>query len=255
MVALRKILAAVSTLGLALACSGKSDSSDGHGSGAGLGGHDSAGRGGTGAIGGSGGSAGNAHGGTTMSGGAGGAAAGTTGGAGTAGASAGRGEGAGRGGRSAAGNGGAGASGGADAGEGGGGTSGTAGAAGASGAGGKPCGGRTAATCDPGQYCRYESGTCGSTDEIGACTTQPGGIACVQGYACGCDGKVYPNLCQAHSAGVDVWSGNQCVPGDGMVGDACLTDDDCSGALKCCSSPIQVISCTTAMGSGCPLTP
>jgi len=96
---------------------------------------------------------------------------------------------------------------------------------------------------------------CGATDETGHCTTQPGGIACVQGYVCGCDGKVYSNLCMAHLSGVDTWAGNECVPGDGMAGDACLVDDDCSGGLKCCSSPIQVISCTAPMGTGCPLTP
>jgi hypothetical protein len=124
-----------------------------------------------------------------------------------------------------------------------------------SGSGGKVCGGRSGGTCDPGQYCDYDSGTCGSHDETGICTTQPGGITCVQGYVCGCDGKVYSNLCMAHVSGVDTWSENQCVPGNGDNGDACLVDDDCADGLKCCSSPIQVISCTPPMGSGCPLTP
>jgi hypothetical protein len=131
--------------------------------------------------------------------------------------------------------------------------------AGASGAAGESsvgtCAGRTGAECPSGQYCKYESGMCGSADETGTCTIQPGGIACVQAYVCGCDGKVYSNLCMAHLNGVDIWSGDQCVPGDGTAGDACLVDDDCSSGLKCCSSPIQVISCTTPMGTGCPLTP
>jgi len=44
-------------------------------------------------------------------------------------------------------------------------------------------------------------------------------------------------------------------PGNGEQGDACVVDDDCSGGLKCCGSPIGVVSCTEPAGGGCPLTP
>jgi hypothetical protein len=253
-----KIFALSVVLGLPLACGGTSEHVASGGS-AGQGGHES------GRAGATGGGAGKAHAGAGTGGGAAGAG-GASGGAGHAGS---MGAGAGTGGLGASGAGtGAGAgSGGRDgvgmsgnagkggAGQGGGGA-GQAGEAGAAGNDGKVCGGISGAVCDLGQYCKYDAGTCGgASDATGTCTTQPGGIACVLGYVCGCDGKVYANLCAAHASGVDTWSGNQCVPGDGSAGDACLTDDDCSSGLKCCSSPIQVISCSTPMGSGCPLTP
>jgi len=245
------------TLAVPLACSGASESNHSTGGSAGQGGHESSGRGGAGATGAAGTGA---HGGGAGTGAAGAGSGGATGGAGHAGAG-GSTAGAGAAGNAGVGgsNAGAGAAGnagvgGSNAGAGGMGTTGAAGESGAAGS-GERCGGRSGMTCDSGQYCKFEGGICDSADEIGTCTTQPAGVTCVQGYVCGCDGKVYSNVCMAHLSGVDIWDGNPCVPGDGMQGDPCLVDDDCSSGLKCCSSPIQVISCTAPMGTGCPLTP
>ena len=59
--------------------------------------------------------------------------------------------------------------------------------------------------CPSNQVCVYSDGQCG---EVGADprqgTCQPHLDECPEEiFACGCDGKLYPNLCAAHQAGVD----------------------------------------------------
>ncbi len=133
--------------------------------------------------------------------------------------------------------------------------SGESGMSGLAGAEGKVCGGRAGDTCEPGEFCKFPNGTCGVADETGACSSPPGGVSCAMTRVCGCDGKVHRSACDAYQSGVDVAAGNPCVLGNGDVGDSCLANTDCSGALLCCSSPIGIVSCTTPMGNGCPLTP
>jgi hypothetical protein len=116
------------------------------------------------------------------------------------------------------------------------------------------CGGLSAKACDPGEWCHWANGTCGVGDQPGECVSY-GGVACAPGAVCGCDGRAYTMACRAASNGVDTIGNETCVPGNGALNDPCFVNTDCSGALKCCSSPIGVMSCTTAPGGSCPLTP
>ena len=251
-----RFLAAACATALLLGCSGKSESNDGgKGASAGTagagGGTAGSGQGGT-ATAGAGASAGRAGDGGSGSGNGGtsGAASGSGGKAGGSAGSGGSGN-AGGGGREGS-NGGAGAGGTSGAAAGGAGRGGSD--AGAAGESGTYCGGMLGVGCPPLEYCDF-GGFCALADATGVCTTQPVG-ACSADRVCGCDGKVYANDCRAHSAGVDTTDSGLCTKfSSGGEGQACVTDDDCTGELKCCSSPVGVVSCTTPMGSGCPLTP
>jgi len=239
-----RLLVATCALTLYVGCGGKADrhtpahaGSAGQSNVAGSGAAGGSGHGGNGVAGGDraggGGSAGGARGGATNAG-SGGSASGSAG--------------RGNAGSGAAGSGGASGS----AGTSGGGGNDT-GAAGAAGDGEPRCGGLAGATCPAFEYCDYD-GDCHAPDASGVCrsaSTQ----SCGGERVCGCDGKVYAMACRAYSEGVDITESSSCVAGDGEQGDPCVVDDDCLGDLKCCSSPIAVVSCTAPMGGNCPLTP
>jgi hypothetical protein len=137
-----------------------------------------------------------------------------------------------------------------------GGTIGLAGQAGegaTSGAGGDQCGAGTGMTCDQTHLCLYADGKCGQ-GEPGTCELV-GGAFCNNMPVCGCDQTAYASTCRAWANGVDTTKDKSCVPGNGAAGDPCFVDGDCVSAFKCCSSPIGVVSCTTPVNGGCPLTP
>jgi hypothetical protein len=176
----------------------------------GTGGANATGGGGAPGLGGRGGTAGHGgaagNGGTTGTAGHGGTA-GTAGHGGTAG-TAGHGGTAGNGGTAGtAGHGGA---------AGNGGTAGTAGHGGTGGAGGsQPCGGTGDAACPTGAFCAWSDERCGAGLVHGVCKSPVGGVTCVQRPACGCDGKVYSNPCEANSAGTDLAVDGTCTPPTG----------------------------------------
>lgn len=265
-----KILCLGLTVGLMLGCGGNSKSSDGGrthsggaagssagtsggrggagaeaGSNASLGGHEAGGSGGRAALGGSSSGA--------RGGGAGVATGGTSGAAETSGSA-----GVGRGGRNQpdGGAGGVGAAGQMSGSSGAAGedTAGAAGSSGAAGSDGATCGGIAAKMCAPGQWCHWSNGSCGVGDQPGECFSS-GGIACAPDPACGCDGHAYTMACRAHANGIDTTSDKACVPGDGAPGDACFVDTDCESTLKCCTSPIGLMTCMTTASGTCPLTP
>ncbi len=77
------------------------------------------------------------------------------------------------------------------------------------------CGGIAGLPCDDGEYCRFETGTCGAADQAGLCEPIP--EVCTEEFApvCGCDDQTYPNACFAAQAGISLLHAGQCAAGPG----------------------------------------
>jgi hypothetical protein len=82
-----------------------------------------------------------------------------------------------------------------------------------------PCGGPAGVACQPSEYCTYVLvGDCLSPGRSGTCAPRPTSCTPVNSPVCGCDGKQYPNPCEAAKAGSDVGISNGCTPGDAGTG-------------------------------------
>jgi hypothetical protein len=101
--------------------------------------------------------------------------------------------------------------------------------------GGGPCGGKQGGTCASDEYCDFSADTCGADDGGGVCKPRPQGCSDIYQPACGCDGHVYGNICEANTAGADVGAVG-CTPPKGTFGcgaefcglgtEFCLTDPE-----------------------------
>jgi hypothetical protein len=78
---------------------------------------------------------------------------------------------------------------------------------------GAPCGGISGARCPQGMFCDFEPNNCGAGDAAGICMPMPQLCPAECSRACGCDGKVYCNLCNAHGYGVDDSDDRSCLDG------------------------------------------
>ncbi len=76
--------------------------------------------------------------------------------------------------------------------------------------------GGSACGCADNEFCAFKLQSCGSDpNDVGVCMPKPDGCDAVYQPACGCDGMVYGNACDAALAGIDVSQAGGCVPPDG----------------------------------------
>lgn len=75
---------------------------------------------------------------------------------------------------------------------------------------GEACGGLNGLTCQEGEYCQFEIGTCGAADQTGVCSPRP--EVCTEIYApvCACDDRTYSSDCTAATAGVSILHQGEC---------------------------------------------
>ncbi|MEZ4293811.1 MAG: hypothetical protein R3B70_02460 [Polyangiaceae bacterium] len=83
------------------------------------------------------------------------------------------------------------------------------------GVGGKTCGGPSKIPCPSHEYCDYpDAAPCGRSGATGVCRARPEMCALECPGACGCDGTLYCNACQASAAGADVAVRSSCPARD-----------------------------------------
>ena len=72
------------------------------------------------------------------------------------------------------------------------------------------CGGPNKITCNSALYCQLPAGQCGAPDVAGTCSKAPDFCMRVSRPVCGCNGKTYPNECEARKARVAIDSTGAC---------------------------------------------
>jgi hypothetical protein len=80
---------------------------------------------------------------------------------------------------------------------------------------GEPCGAFSGRGCDDGLACFYAPGTCGKDERGGVCGPRPEICTFLYAPVCGCDGRTYPNHCDASRAGVSIVHRGACGSGEG----------------------------------------
>jgi len=75
------------------------------------------------------------------------------------------------------------------------------------------CGGLLGASCPRGEYCNFEpDASCGLGDQTGICQPIPAAGSCghIVKFVCACNGKTYPNSCEAARMGLSVINEGPC---------------------------------------------
>ena len=74
----------------------------------------------------------------------------------------------------------------------------------------EPCGGPNKITCNSALYCQLPAGQCSAPDVAGTCAKTPDFCIRVSRPVCGCNGKTYPNECEARKAKVAIDTTGAC---------------------------------------------
>jgi hypothetical protein len=72
------------------------------------------------------------------------------------------------------------------------------------------CGGPQKITCNSALYCQLPAGQCSNLDTAGTCVKAPDFCMRVSRPVCGCNGKTYPNECEARKARVAIDTTGAC---------------------------------------------
>jgi Kazal-type serine protease inhibitor domain len=72
------------------------------------------------------------------------------------------------------------------------------------------CGGPEKISCNSALFCRVAAGQCTAPDAAGTCEKAPAFCIRVSRPVCGCNGKTYPNECEARHAKVAVDYSGRC---------------------------------------------
>jgi hypothetical protein len=82
-----------------------------------------------------------------------------------------------------------------------------------------PCTGSFDGACGPQEYCAFQPGQfCGAQGDSATCKPRPLTCPIESNPVCGCNAVVYPNACEANSAGVGLLSFGPCDPSNGLFG-------------------------------------
>ena len=81
------------------------------------------------------------------------------------------------------------------------------------------CGGPEKIACNSALFCHLPDGQCSAPDAAGTCAKAPDFCMRVSRPVCGCNGKTYPNECEARKAKVAIDTTGACkkAPADGTA--------------------------------------